>query len=116
MCNAVRNYQEQVHQLEAVQFSPRQAEALILVIEERQMQTLANLATRQDITDVRREITDVNKSLKQEIADVKKDLTHEIIMLEKKLNHRMTLGFFILGVLCFVGPNAKGILEYLLRL
>ena len=70
MYTDMQNYQQQIHRLKAVQFSTSQAETLMNVIAERQVETLQNLATKQDIADVRTEIADV----RAEIADVRRDV------------------------------------------
>lgn len=62
-------YQEALHQLEAVQFTRQQGEAIMTIVEERQQAVLADLATKRDLEDLR-------KDLKHEIAGVRKDLTH----------------------------------------
>ena len=78
MYTDMQNYQQQIHRLKAVQFSTSQAETLMNVIAERQVETLQNLATKQDIADVRTEIADVRTEIadvRAEIADVRRDVT-----------------------------------------
>ena len=63
MYTDMQNYQQQIHRLKAVQFSTSQAETLMNVIAERQAEMIGNLATRQDLADVRRDVVDLRKDV-----------------------------------------------------
>ena len=63
MYTDMQNYQQQIHRLKAVQFSTSQAETLMNVIAERQAEMIGNLATKQDLADVRRDVTDLRKDV-----------------------------------------------------
>lgn len=63
MYTDMQNYQQQIHRLKAVQFSTSQAETLMNVIAERQAEMIGNLATKQDLADVRRDVVDLRKDV-----------------------------------------------------
>ncbi|WP_440863817.1 coiled-coil domain-containing protein [Symbiopectobacterium purcellii] len=90
--------QEFVETLENAGLPKDQAKAISLVV--RKSHEVADLATKRDLEDVRkdlsadiaevkREIADVRKDLSAEIADVRKDLSAEIADVRKD----MTAGF-----------------------
>jgi len=85
MYTNMQNYQQQIHRLKAVQFSTSQAETLMNVIAERQAEALGNLATRQDIADVRTEIADVRR----EVTDLRKDVDIKIQQLMVKQDRHL---------------------------
>ena len=85
MYTNMQNYQQQIHRLKAVQFSTSQAETLMNVIAEHQVETLQNLATKQDIADVRTEITDVRR----DVTDLRKDVDIKIQQLMVKQDRHL---------------------------
>ena len=129
MCNnSVQVYQKQFHHLVDADFSTVQAEAIMRVIEERQVKALGELATKRDLEDLRvatqadialvrtelkHEIAEVRTELKHEIAEVRSELKHEIVLLESKLTHRMTLGFIAVGALSLASPHLPEIISFI---
>lgn len=80
-------YQDALHQLEAVQFTRQQGEVILKIVEERQQAALAGLATKRDLEDLR------------------KDLTHEIAMIQMnliskidKITFKFTLALIAVGL------------------
>ena len=96
--NSVQIYQEQFHHLVAANFSSEQAEAIMHVIEERQVKALSELATKHDVAEVRTELQAVRTELK-----------HDIAMLDRKFSHRMTL--VIIAV--FASPYLPDLFRFL---
>ncbi|HGJ5882045.1 MULTISPECIES: hypothetical protein [unclassified Arsenophonus] len=111
--------QEFVEALEKEGLPRNQAKAISLVI--RKSHEVADLATKADITEVKRDIADVRKDLSAEISmvkrdldDVRKDLTTQISLVRKDLQLEMSgiraeqklirwmLGAGILGILSLV--------------
>ncbi|MGL9721860.1 hypothetical protein [Symbiopectobacterium sp.] len=89
--------QEFVEKLESSGLNREQAKAITLVV--RQSHEVADLATKRDLEDVRKEmqarfektdaqIADVRKDLSAEIADVRKDLSAEIADVRKDIDAR----------------------------
>lgn len=108
MYTDMQNYQQQIHRLKAVQFSTSQAETLMNVIAERQVEALQNLSTKQDIADVRTEIADVRR----EVADLRKDVDIKIQQLMVKQDRHLV--YLTIIVFCaVVFNNWESILAHL---
>ncbi|ACQ68192.1 DUF1640 domain-containing protein [Candidatus Williamhamiltonella defendens] len=69
--------------LETVGMSREHARAISLIV--RRSHEVADVATKADIADVKRDIADVRKDLSAEIADVRKDLSAEIADVRKDM-------------------------------
>ncbi|SUO96747.1 hypothetical protein [Suttonella ornithocola] len=108
MYNTVE-YQAEVAKLVAVEFTREQAEAIMQHVEDRQIRSLQELATKRQLEDVRialkQEVADVRTELKQEIANVKHDI--------EKLDQKMDYKFRLLTVLMFIAPFAPEALKQL---
>ncbi|PAV06820.1 hypothetical protein CBG25_05465 [Arsenophonus sp. ENCA] len=78
--------QEFVEKLENSGLNREQAKAITLVV--RESHEVADLATKSDIKDVKRDLEDVRKDLSAEIANVRKDLSAEIADVRKDMEHR----------------------------
>ncbi|MDR5618326.1 hypothetical protein [Arsenophonus sp.] len=89
-------------ELESAGISREQARAISLVV--RRSHEVADVATKRDLEDVRKDmvarfekneaqIADVRKDLSAEIADVRKDLSAEIADVRKDLSAEMNLRF-----------------------
>lgn len=92
--NTARQYQEALHKLEAVSFTREQGETILTIVEERQQAMLAELATKQDIKDLRHEIAEVRTELKHEIAMAQLNLTNKI----DKTTFKFTLALIAVGL------------------
>ena len=92
--NTARQYQDALYQLEAVQFTRQQGETLLTIVEERQQVMLAELATKQDIKELRHEIAEVRKDLTHECATVQKNLENKI----DKVTYKLTLALIGVGL------------------
>ncbi len=86
-------------ELQTAGLTSQQAKAISLVV--RKSHEVADVATKRDledvrkdlttqISDVRKEIADVRKDLSAEIADVRKDLSAEIADVRKDLSAEIT--------------------------
>ena len=96
---------EALHRLESVNFTRKQGEILMELIEERQQIGLADLATKPDIDDLR------------------KDTRHDIetLRLETRLEFeklRSSMKFYFLGILLMtlVVQNAQSLLQFVISL
>ncbi|WGM00400.1 hypothetical protein [Arsenophonus nasoniae] len=76
--------QEFVETLENAGLPKEQAKAISIAV--RKSHEVADVATKQDIAEVNRNIADVRKDLSAEIADVRKDLSAEIADVRKDLS------------------------------
>ena len=103
MYTNMQNYQQQIHRLKAVQFSTSQAETLMNVIAERQAEMLGNLATKQDLTDVRRELKQDIADVRREVADLRKDVDIKIQQLMVKQDRHLV--YLTIIVFCAVVFN-----------
>ncbi|AHF74465.1 putative phage protein [Candidatus Sodalis pierantonius str. SOPE] len=75
--------QEFVETLENAGLNREQAKAITLVV--RESHEVADLATKADIKDVKRDLEDARKDLSAEIANVRKDLSAEISTVKRDL-------------------------------
>jgi uncharacterized protein YpuA (DUF1002 family) len=75
-----------VKKLEGVGYSNQQAEAQIEIMSEI---VRVNLATREDLKDVRAEIKDVRIELKQELRETRLELRQELLQMESRVNARI---------------------------
>ncbi|HGJ5854278.1 hypothetical protein, partial [Arsenophonus nasoniae] len=73
-----------VETLENAGLPKEQAKAISIAV--RKSHEVADVATKQDIAEVNRNIADVRKDLSAEIADVRKDLSAEIADVRKDLS------------------------------
>jgi hypothetical protein len=96
---------EALHRLESVNFTREQGETLMELIEERQQIGLADLATKRDIDDLR------------------KDTRHDIetLRLETRLEFeklRSSMKFYFLGIflMTLVVQNAQSLLQFVMNL
>lgn len=96
---------EALHRLESVNFTREQGETLMELIEERQQIGLADLATKRDIDDLR------------------KDTRHDIetLRLETRLEFeklRSSMKFYFLGIflMTLVVQNAQSLLQFVINL
>ena len=96
---------EALHRLESVNFTRKQGEILMELIEERQQLGLADLATKRDIDDLR------------------KDTRHDIetLRLETRLEFeklRSSMKFYFLGIflMTLVVQNAQSLLQFVINL
>ncbi|MGG2141670.1 DUF1640 domain-containing protein [Symbiopectobacterium sp. RP] len=71
-------------ELQTAGLTSQQAKAISLVV--RKSHEVADVATKADIAEVKRDIADVRKDLSAEIADVRKDLSAEIADVRKDLS------------------------------
>ncbi|AHF73398.1 hypothetical protein SOPEG_1040 [Candidatus Sodalis pierantonius str. SOPE] len=78
--------QEFVEKLENAGLNREQAKAITLVV--RESHEVADLATKADIKDVKRDLEDVRKELSADIAEVRKDLTIQIADVRKDMHAR----------------------------
>ncbi|AHF74192.1 hypothetical protein SOPEG_2457 [Candidatus Sodalis pierantonius str. SOPE] len=78
-------------ELETAGISREQARAISLVV--RKSHEVADVATKADIAEVKRDIADVRKDLSAEIADVRKDLSAEIADVRKDLSAEIQIRF-----------------------
>lgn len=86
------------HRLVNVGFSSEQARCILQVIEERQVMTLNDLATKRDLEELRM----INK--------------RDIALLESKLTRRMTLGLIAMVALSLASPYLPDIIRFLTTL
>ena len=104
MYTDMQNYQQQIHRLKAVQFSTSQAETLMNVIAERQAEMIGNLATRQDLADVRRELKqDIADVRRGDVVDLRKDVDIKIQQLMVKQDRHLI--YILIAVCCAVAFN-----------
>lgn len=94
---------EALHRLESVNFTRKQGEILMELIEERQQIGLADLATKRDIDDLRQATKRDIDDLRKEIEGVRKDTRHDIetFRLETRLEFekiRSGMKFYFLGI------------------
>lgn len=76
--------QEFVETLEKEGLPRNQAKAISLVV--RQSHEVADLATKADVKDVKRDLEDVRKDLSAEISNVRKDLEHRLEKTDAKID------------------------------
>ena len=118
---------EALHRLESVNFTRKQGEILMELIEERQQIGLADLATKRDIDDLRqstkRDIDDLRQATKRDIDDLRKDTRHDIetLRLETRLEFeklRSSMKFYFLGIflMTLVVQNAQSLLQFVINL
>ncbi|WP_291972572.1 DUF1640 domain-containing protein [Candidatus Symbiopectobacterium sp.] len=99
--------QEFVEKLESSGLNREQAKAITLVV--RQSHEVADLATKRDLGDVRKDLTvqiaDVRKDLSADIADVRKDMTAGF----DKLGIQMTirLGIMVAAAVSIIAAILK---------
>lgn len=93
-------YREALRQLESVQFTREQGEILMQIVEERQHADLADLATKRDLEDLR-------KDLRHEIAEIRTELKTEISNVRKD----MKFWLLFVGVMAALSPHAESILN-----
>ena len=103
---------EALHRLESVNFTRKQGEILMELIEERQQIGLADLATKRDIDDLRKEIEGVRKDTRHNI---------ETLRLETRLEFeklRSSMKFYFLGIflMTLVVQNAQSLLQFVINL
>ena len=107
-----QQYSEMLHRLEAVNFTREQGETLMELIEERQQIGLADLATKRDIGDLRKEIEDVRKDTRHDI---------ETLRLETKLEFekvRSGMKFYFLGIclMTLLVHKGESLLQFVINL
>ncbi|WGM09145.1 hypothetical protein [Arsenophonus nasoniae] len=83
MAQVAFDTQEFVDTLEKEGLPRNQAKAISLVV--RKSHEVADLATKADINDVKRDLEDVRKDLSAEIADVRKDMEHGFEKVENQI-------------------------------
>ena len=103
MYTNMQNYQQQIHRLKAVQFSTSQAETLMNVIAERQAEMIGNLATKQDLADVRRELKQDIADVRRDVTDLRKDVDIKIQQLMVKQDRHLI--YILIAVCCAVAFN-----------
>ena len=114
---------EALHRLESVNFTRKQGEILMELIEERQQIGLADLATKRDIDDLRQATKRDIDDLRKEIEGVRKDTRHDIetLRLETRLEFeklRSSMKFYFLGIflMTLVVQNAQSLLQLVINL
>lgn len=114
---------EALHRLESVNFTRKQGEILMELIEERQQIGLADLATKRDIDDLRQATKRDIDDLRKEIEGVRKDTRHDIetLRLETRLEFeklRSSMKFYFLGIflMTLVVQNAQSLLQFVINL
>ncbi|WP_040389463.1 CCDC90 family protein [Cardiobacterium valvarum] len=96
----IAQYREAVRQLESVQFTREQGEILMQIVEERQHADLADLATKRDLEDLR-------KDMRHEIAEIRTELKTEISNIRKD----MKFWLLFVGVMAALSPHAEALLN-----
>ena len=121
MYNHAQEYTEALHRLEAVSFTRAQGEVIMAISEERQQASVANLATKRDIDELRQATKQDIETLQRDIGDVRKDIeVHraETQLAIEKVRHEvsdlrssMRFYFLAIAILTLLAPSATSLVQ-----